>query len=81
MPNRGMEHHKSAVFCQKALIPDWAKAMLDAAYAEAGRLDEATTVAEEARSLALSAGDRELADLATARLQLYRTGKPYHQER
>jgi len=35
MPNRGMEHHKSAVFCQKALIPDWAKAMLDAAHAEA----------------------------------------------
>ncbi|HVM48517.1 MAG TPA: tetratricopeptide repeat protein [Candidatus Acidoferrum sp.] len=54
---------------------------LDAAYAEAGRFAEAITVAQEARSLALSAGDRELADLATARLQLYRTGKPYHQER
>ena len=52
---------------------------LDAAYAEAGRFAEAITVAEEARKLALEAGDPALADAAARRLELYRAGHPYHQ--
>ena len=52
---------------------------LDAAYAEAGRFGEAITVAEEARKLALAAGDQGLSEAATARLELYRSGHAYHQ--
>ena len=53
---------------------------LDAAYAEAGRFGEAITVAEEARKLALAAGDQALADGAAGRLLQYRAGKPYHEQ-
>ena len=52
---------------------------LDAAYAEAGRFAEAITVAEQARNLALTAGNQEVADAAAARLELYRVGRAYHQ--
>jgi Flp pilus assembly protein TadD len=53
---------------------------LDAAYAEAGRFPEAITTAEQARNLALAAGDKTIADLADDRLKLYRAGLPFHQQ-
>lgn len=52
---------------------------LDAAYAEAGRFAEAIAIAEEARSLALTAKDQAVADAAASRLELYRAGRAYHQ--
>lgn len=52
---------------------------LDAAYAEAGRFPEAITTAEQAKNLAVAAGDKTIADLAEERLKLYRAGLPYHQ--
>ncbi len=52
--------------------------LLDAAYAEAGRLAEAITAGEKARELYLAAGDKNLAALTTQRLELYRAGKKYH---
>jgi tetratricopeptide (TPR) repeat protein len=52
---------------------------LDAAYAGAGRFAEAITTGEEARKLALAAGDQAVADAAATRLELYRAGRPYYQ--
>jgi tetratricopeptide (TPR) repeat protein len=52
---------------------------LDAAYAGAGRFAEAITTAEEARRLALAAGDQAVADAAATRLESYRAGRAYHQ--
>jgi Flp pilus assembly protein TadD len=52
---------------------------LDAAYAEAGRFPEAIATAEEARSVALAAGQKAVAELAVKRLDLYRAGKPFRQ--
>jgi tetratricopeptide (TPR) repeat protein len=51
---------------------------LDAAYAGAGRFDEAITAANKTRELALAAGQQQIAQKAEERLALYRTGKPYH---
>jgi tetratricopeptide (TPR) repeat protein len=51
---------------------------LDAAYAGAGRFDEAITTANKARELALAAGQQQIAEKAEERLALYRAGKPYH---
>lgn len=53
---------------------------LDAAYAEAGRFPEAITTAEQAKGLALAAGDQTIAELADQRLKLYRSGLPFHQQ-
>jgi len=53
------------------------KALLAAAYAEAGRFDEAVRTAEEARSLALAGGAKPLADAIGTRLELYRSGRSY----
>src|SRR5262249_39806552 len=53
---------------------------LDAAYAEAGRFPEAIATAEQAKNLALAAGDKRIADLADERLKLYRSGLPFHQQ-
>jgi len=50
---------------------------LDAAYAGAGRFDEAITTANKARELALAAGQQQIAQKADERLALYRAGKPY----
>jgi len=50
---------------------------LAAAYAAAGRFDEAVRTAEEARRLALAAGAKMLADAIGARLELYRSGRSY----
>jgi tetratricopeptide (TPR) repeat protein len=52
---------------------------LDAAYAEAGRFDEAIVNANKTRELALAAGQTEIAEAAEKRLTLYRSGKPFRQ--
>ena len=54
-------------------------ATLAAAYAEAGRFDEAVATAEKARTLALDAGDTGLAGKNASRLELYRAGRPYRE--
>jgi protein O-mannosyl-transferase len=51
---------------------------LDAAYAGAGRFDEAITTANKTRELALAAGQQQIAQKAEERLALYRAGKAYH---
>jgi tetratricopeptide (TPR) repeat protein len=51
---------------------------LDAAYAGAGRFEEAITTAGKTRELALAAGQQQIAQKAEERLALYRAGKPYH---
>jgi tetratricopeptide (TPR) repeat protein len=50
---------------------------LDAAYAEAGRFEEAMAAATKARDLALAAGQKDIAQKAEERLALYREHKPY----
>jgi protein O-mannosyl-transferase len=52
---------------------------LAAAYAEAGRFGEAAETAEKARSLALSASQREVAEKNSQLLDLYRAGRPYRE--
>jgi tetratricopeptide (TPR) repeat protein len=54
---------------------------LGAAYAEAGRFAEAIKTGEEAQAVALAANDRKLAEAAAQKLELYKTGKPYREER
>jgi len=51
---------------------------LAAAYAEAGRFDEAIATAERGRALAEREGNRELADEFTAVLTQYRQHQPFH---
>jgi protein O-mannosyl-transferase len=50
---------------------------LDAAYAEAGRFDEAVAAASKTREMALAAGQPEIAQAAEQRRELYRAHKPY----
>ena len=52
---------------------------LAAAYAEAGRFQEAVSTAEKARALALSAGQKEVAERNGKLLDLYRAGRPYRE--
>jgi Flp pilus assembly protein TadD len=52
---------------------------LAAAYAEAGRFDDAIKTAIKARDLALSHGMKELADRNEQLLQEYRAGKPHRE--
>ncbi|HVM50148.1 MAG TPA: tetratricopeptide repeat protein [Candidatus Acidoferrum sp.] len=52
---------------------------LAAAYAEAGQFQDAVQTAEQARSLALSAGQKDVAEANARLLQLYRAGKAYHE--
>ena len=52
---------------------------LAAAYAEAGRFDDAAATAENARDLALSAGQTEVAEKNRKLLELYRAGQPYRE--
>ena len=49
------------------------------AYAEAGRFPEAVSAAEKARSLALAAGQKEIAQKNQELLELYRAGHAYHE--
>ena len=53
---------------------------LAAAYAEAGRFDEAIKTTEEIRALAISAHDTNTVDTARQRLELYKAGRPYRDE-
>ena len=53
---------------------------LAAAYAAAGRFEEATETAEKAIELAVSAGRKDLAAEIQDRLQSYRAGQPYRQK-
>jgi tetratricopeptide (TPR) repeat protein len=50
---------------------------LDAAYAEAGRFDDAIKTATKTRDLAKAAGQPEIAQAAEQRLALYQAGKPF----
>jgi hypothetical protein len=52
---------------------------LDAAYAEAGRFEDARRTAEQTRQLALVSNANELAGAAEQRLELYRAGKAFRQ--
>jgi len=52
---------------------------LDAAYAEAGRFDDAIRAAEKCRELATAAGQTDVADAAVKRLELYQAHKPFRQ--
>ncbi len=51
---------------------------LAAAYAEAGRFDEAVAAAQKAINLAKAAGDEAFASTNQQMLQLYRSGKAWH---
>ena len=53
--------------------------VLAAAYAEAGRFEEAVQKAEKAHRLALISGPEELISGVKERLQLYQAGSPYRQ--
>jgi tetratricopeptide (TPR) repeat protein len=50
---------------------------LDAAYAEAGRFEEAAATAAKTRELALAAGQPDIAKAAEERLALYRARQPF----
>jgi Flp pilus assembly protein TadD len=52
---------------------------LAAAYAEAGRFDEATATAQKARALAQAAGQNELAEQERQLAELFRARRPYHE--
>jgi Flp pilus assembly protein TadD len=52
---------------------------LAAAYAEAGRFDEAIAMARQAREVALAAGQTELAEKDRQLLELFQARKPYHE--
>jgi tetratricopeptide (TPR) repeat protein len=54
---------------------------LAAAYAEAGRFDEAVAMAEKARDLAASLGQKKIADRNAELFQLYKAHKPFHESR
>lgn len=51
---------------------------LDAAYASAGRFEEAITTAQKTRELAIATGQKQIAERAEERLALYRARKPYY---
>jgi Flp pilus assembly protein TadD len=52
---------------------------LDAAYAEAGRFDDALRTAGQTQEMALVKGETGLAAFAAERIELYRAGKCYRQ--
>ena len=52
---------------------------LAAAYAEAGRYDDAMTAAQKACALATAAGERELLETNQKLLAMYRAHQPYHE--
>jgi tetratricopeptide (TPR) repeat protein len=52
---------------------------LAAAYAEAGRFEQAVQTAQECLDLARLVGNTRLAQDVERRLQLYRTGKAFHE--
>jgi Flp pilus assembly protein TadD len=52
---------------------------LGAAYAEAGRFDEAVEMANRAAALATAAGNRELAEKSRTRAELFRSRQPWRE--
>jgi tetratricopeptide (TPR) repeat protein len=52
---------------------------LAAAYAEAGRFDEAAATAEKTRQLAISMGSPEAANSLVKTIQLFKSHRPYHE--
>ena len=52
---------------------------LAAAYAEAGRFEDAVRTGEKARKLALAAGHKELVEMNRKLIELYRAHKPYRE--
>jgi tetratricopeptide (TPR) repeat protein len=54
---------------------------LAAAYANAGRFEEAVKTGEEAFSIAKAAGENDFADSIRARIALYKTGSPFRGEK
>jgi Flp pilus assembly protein TadD len=52
---------------------------LAAAYAEAGRFNDAVAVAQKARAVALAHGQKAIADANERLLESYKSGKAYHQ--
>jgi hypothetical protein len=52
---------------------------LAAAYAEAGRFDDAIATAGKACTLASASGEQDLLQKTRQLLELYRAHKPYHQ--
>ena len=52
---------------------------LAAAYAEAGRFEDAIRTAEKARDLARDAGNKKLVERNQQLLEMYRAGKPFHE--
>jgi tetratricopeptide (TPR) repeat protein len=52
---------------------------LAAAYAEAGRFEDAIRTAGQARDLARAAGNQRLAERNQQLLEMYRAGKPFHE--
>ncbi len=53
---------------------------LDAAYAEAGRFEDAIRTASQTRKLAVAAGQTDLVLAAEKRLEYYRAGQPFRQQ-
>jgi tetratricopeptide (TPR) repeat protein len=51
---------------------------LAAAYAEAGRFDDAVATAQKARDAALALGQKEIADNNERLLELYKSGRAFH---
>lgn len=54
--------------------------ILATAYSAAGRFPEAVQTAEKAIELAVSSGEQETAEKIRKRLELYKTGRAYHQK-
>jgi hypothetical protein len=54
--------------------------ILAAAYAEAGRFDDAVVTAQKARAMALAQGQNEFAAQEEHFLELYKSGRAYHRE-
>jgi tetratricopeptide (TPR) repeat protein len=66
---------KMTDFNQPALLDT-----LAAAYAATGRFKEAVEIAEKATKLAETTDNKKLAEDIRTRLQLYKTGRPYHEK-
>jgi tetratricopeptide (TPR) repeat protein len=66
-----------AVRGKKKIYPEYLDT-LAAAFAEAGKYENASQIARRALSLAREYGNKELADNIESRLQLYQSGRPFH---
>ena len=53
---------------------------LAAAYAEAGRFNDAVTTAEKARVIALEQGQKDMVDQNEPLVELYKSGRAYHEQ-